>query len=135
MITDEQMRAAAAAIADEARDNHGGVDVISVGLPMLHSPHSWGADVSPHVSGLSDLSPYLLIGVYVQPDGSKHVERRVAFGALRKEYNPYDDGEFERRDNLVNRYARLDPFSRCKDQALVQILRQVPELPMCGPFD
>jgi hypothetical protein len=31
MITDEQMRAAAAAIADEARDNHGGVDVISVG--------------------------------------------------------------------------------------------------------
>jgi hypothetical protein len=31
MITDEQMRAAAAAIADEARDNHGGVDVIRVG--------------------------------------------------------------------------------------------------------
>jgi hypothetical protein len=31
MITDEQMRAAAAAIADEARENYGGVDVISVG--------------------------------------------------------------------------------------------------------
>jgi hypothetical protein len=31
MITDEQMRAAASALADEARENHGGVDVISVG--------------------------------------------------------------------------------------------------------
>jgi hypothetical protein len=31
MITDEQMRAAAAALADEARENYGGVDVISVG--------------------------------------------------------------------------------------------------------
>jgi hypothetical protein len=36
------MRAAAAAIADEARENHGGVEVISVGLPMLPSPHSCG---------------------------------------------------------------------------------------------
>jgi hypothetical protein len=31
MITDERMGAAAAAIADEARENHGGVEVISVG--------------------------------------------------------------------------------------------------------
>jgi acyl dehydratase len=31
-VTDEQMRAAAAALADEARENYGGVDVISVGL-------------------------------------------------------------------------------------------------------
>jgi hypothetical protein len=31
MITDEHMRAAAAALADEGRENYGGVDVISVG--------------------------------------------------------------------------------------------------------
>jgi hypothetical protein len=31
-ITDEQMRTAAAAITDEARENYGGVDVISVGI-------------------------------------------------------------------------------------------------------
>ena len=31
MITDGEMRAAAAALADEARENYGGVDVIRVG--------------------------------------------------------------------------------------------------------
>jgi hypothetical protein len=31
MITDKQMRAATAALSDEARENYGGVDVISVG--------------------------------------------------------------------------------------------------------
>jgi hypothetical protein len=35
MITDEQMRAAAAAIADQARENHGGLDVISPAVSAL----------------------------------------------------------------------------------------------------
>jgi hypothetical protein len=39
MITDEQMRAAAVAIADEARENYGGVEVIRVG-PVVSRRHA-----------------------------------------------------------------------------------------------
>ena len=45
MITDSEMRAAAAAIADEARENHGGVDVISVG-PLFAEPGPGGVQYS-----------------------------------------------------------------------------------------
>jgi hypothetical protein len=36
------MREVAAVIATDARENLAGVDVISVGLPMLPSPHNCG---------------------------------------------------------------------------------------------
>jgi hypothetical protein len=70
MITDSGMRAAASAIADEARENYGGVDVIGVG--PVYSEHTPRAECSVHQQSESLVVNNLSDTVIISKDSHGH---------------------------------------------------------------